>query len=289
MPNFEQTPFPKKEIMETENGKIKIEDINPEKGEQALPIFFAPGWSRTIETYQKSLEQLAKEDRRVISLEHPRFSSHENNEPKKFEDEINSRALNIIDTIKEKDIKKINLVGQSMGGADAVITAILAQKEDPELIKNIVLVDPSGIIGEDNIKDLGKRFVENTQQNIESQKKEEASEYLKKNVKIAAKEFFKYVFKNPAKALREIKAMTSQEILDVLAELKKRGVGISIIHGVDDKVFPMERVQEEINTKHLDGFYSVKGGHNEIYQQPEKYMPLVREAIRALEAKQEKK
>ena len=71
----------------------------------------------------------------------------------------------------------------------------------------------------------------------------------------------------------------------MLRDLHQKGIGISVIHGVDDPVFPMDKMQEIVKADQIDGFYSVKGDHNEIYVHPEKYIPLVDEALQSLENK----
>jgi len=63
---------------------------------------------------------------------------------------------------------------------------------------------------------------------------------------------------------------------------------ISIIHGVDDKFFPMERVQKMTTSKIVDGFYSVKGTHNEILLHQETHTKLIGQVLDALEKKSEK-
>ena len=83
--------------------------------------------------------------------------------------------------------------------------------------------------------------------------------------------------------------MTSVKITELLVKLKNRGIGISIIHEVDDLTFPMDRVQKNAKSEQLDRFYSVKGGHNELYLNPEKYMTLVEYAFTSLENKAKKR
>jgi hypothetical protein len=93
--------------------------------------------------------------------------------------------------------------------------------------------------------------------------------------------------------MAEIEGMTAVSLEEIMIELKKnKNIGISIIHGIDDKTFPMDMVQTGAGERGLpeavDGFYSVKGGHNELYLNPDKYVGVVVEALLALEKKQEK-
>ena len=51
------------------------------------------------------------------------------------------------------------------------------------------------------------------------------------------------------------------------------------------QVLPMAKMQSVVTQDQLDGLYSVKGDHFEIYAQPEKYTALADEVLTALEAK----
>ena len=69
----------------------------------------------------------------------------------------------------------------------------------------------------------------------------------------------KYAVKHPAQGMLEAVAISQSEILDVLEELKIEGHGISIISGVDDPLFPMDRMQETLKERRVtDGFYAVR-------------------------------
>jgi pimeloyl-ACP methyl ester carboxylesterase len=184
--------------------------------------------------------------------------------------------------------EEIGIIGQSMGAMDALTATIMTENERPGTVKNIVLVDPAGMIGKDSMFRLGKRFMGQMKENVSVKEDENRPQSAKENVDLAAKEFFKYVKDNPRRAIKEIYAMTNLQIQNLLLKLKSQGIGISIIHGVDDLTFPMNKVQENTKGEQLDGFYSVQGGHNELYLNPEKYMALAEHALTALENKSKK-
>ena len=272
-----------------------IEAIKIEKTEDndKKDVIFAPGWSRTTKTFKNSLETLHDLGRTVSSLDHARKGGDikNNDETSDFPNEVQRRTTSLYKIImnETKDNNDgINIAAQSMGGMGALVATLMAEAENPGSVKNLVLVNPSGMIGKDSILELGKRFGGQMKQNLEVKEDESRPEYAKENVDIAGKEFFKYVKENLIRAVKEISAMTSVEITELLVELKNKGIGISIIHGVDDLAFPMDRVQENAKSEQLDGFYSVKGGHNELYLNPEKYMALVEHAFTALENKAKK-
>lgn len=93
---------------------------------------------------------------------------------------------------------------------------------------------------------------------------------------------------NPKHTVESVGVIAETQIHELLTTLKELGLKISIVHGVDDKFFPMKRVQEQTTKEMVDGFYSVKGTHNELYLHPEKYTALVDNALDALEALRKK-
>lgn len=66
--------------------------------------------------------------------------------------------------------------------------------------------------------------------------------------------------------------------------LKALGIAVSIVHAVDDKFFPMGKIQQRITNDAVEGFYSIEGTHNSLYLHPEKYTRLIDEVLDALEA-----
>lgn len=89
-------------------------------------------------------------------------------------------------------------------------------------------------------------------------------------------------------SFREIKEMTESDILNMIENLRKQGIRISVIFGADDKVLSEREAQEKLKGKHVDGFYVVKGGHAEIILHPEQNMGLVDSALDASEKKDSK-
>ena len=181
-----------------------------------------------------------------------------------------------------------------MGCMDAVVAAIKTLNKDPDSKINLVLINPAGMIGKDSTMKLGKRFLENIKQTkriggdlghryTSKKRKETRPESTKDNISIAGEEFFKYIKENSIRAIKEIMATANFQINDLLTKLKKHGVGISIIQGVDDRTFPSKKINANTNSGEVDGYYSVAGGHNELYLYPEKFMTLAENAITALE------
>jgi len=88
-------------------------------------------------------------------------------------------------------------------------------------------------------------------------------------------------------AVKQVQAMATTQIHNMLRDIKKRGHRISIIHGAHDNVFPMDRVQKTTTTDMVDGFYSIKGKHGEWRTTKERhaYGRLAEHALEAMERK----
>lgn len=142
------------------------------------------------------------------------------------------------------------------------------------------------MIGKDKFPKLAGRFSLKLIQNALTAALEPAKTKLMAQ---AGLETTKYILKNPAISLKEATAISDSDIHETLKELHERGIGTAIIHGVDDPVFPMERMQEIVTQDQIDGFYSVKGDHDEIWTHPEKYVALAEQALEALAKKHQEK
>jgi hypothetical protein len=83
--------------------------------------------------------------------------------------------------------------------------------------------------------------------------------------------------------LAEINAIAHVDVWTLLIEMRRRGVLLAAIHGTDDRLFSMERKQQRVDVRLLDGFYSVEGGHQQLLLEPSRHGRLASEALLALE------
>lgn len=114
-------------------------------------------------------------------------------------------------------------------------------------------------------------------------KREGLSGMVKKSSR-ATKELARSIKAGPNKSWESIGIITKTKIHELLGVLKAQGIKISIIHGVDDKFFSMDDVQKMIKSKTIDGFYSTKTTHNEVYLNPRPLNALTDSALDSLEA-----
>ncbi|MFH1192401.1 MAG: alpha/beta fold hydrolase [bacterium] len=280
--NFEEQ-FKKKDIVEIDGKKIGVVDIKPQTPKTDVPVFICPGWAENSSVFKKNILTMAELGRETFFID----SAHGINikETKENTDNFPEAELRkveaFIKVLEEKNIDKIDAVAHSEGGIYLIIAAILY----PEKFRNLVLVDPAGIIGKDSFIGLAKRFsadlINETKRGIKEPNI--IGPIIKKTYEAA-----KAIIANPKRSMDEVFAIAKTQTEDLLKELKEKGIGISIIHAVDDKAFPIDNVQENITKDDVNGFYSVKGTHNEIILNPEKYTKLVDFALTAMEEKDAK-
>lgn len=296
--SFEEQ-FSSVENLKVAGGTAEIFDIAPESPKSEVPVFFAPAWSCTAEVYKPALETLSGQERRVVTINHPRFGGDMSIAPEeaveKYPYEEVRKAMNILGVLEQKNIEKTDVIAHSEGAVNVAIAAAL----HPEKFRNIVLFAPAGMIGEDTFTRLLKGFagqgkrpesLKATPAQGENPGFEEipVTETEKYAAKTAAKEAIKYLAKNPVRGLKEGWDISKSQIHDMLRYLHEQGVGIVVMSGVDDPVFPMEKMQEIAKTDMLDGFLSLRGGHGELGNHPEKYMVAAEQMLTALEEKKRK-
>lgn len=254
---------------------VHIIDIKPKILKSTTPILIAPGWANTPIVFKDSLKGLSKLGRRVITVDHSKIGQNIKLIDNYSEAELR-KALSIIAALDKLGISKIDAVGYSEGGINVVLAASLS----PQRFRNIILLNPAGMIGKTSFFELFKRF------SIDIVKTSVASIInppIKNNVDKSVKSFLNYFIANPARALKECMEISKTDIRKKIKELKSKGIGISVIHSLSDEVFPIK--QDHIKKYSIDKFYTIQGNHVGIISHPEKYIGLIIEALNYYENK----
>jgi pimeloyl-ACP methyl ester carboxylesterase len=283
------------EIVEVDGQKIEVLDIKPLHQKIEIPVCFAPGYGTSGPFHIKTnILEMARLGRRTIFIDAPR--GVENSVDAKNAQDIAEYFLKqisaLIGVLDAKGIEKVDIVSNSEGGIYSMIAADLY----PERFNDIVPCNTAGMIGDDSgSKLIGRFIVDGMDSMIDMmQRRKKMSPAAQKQMDEGIPGFQNYVISNPKASWEEIKAMASKKIRDRIKDVRKKGVMVSIIHTVDDQVFPMERIQKEASRKSpdeetlVDGFYSIPGGHGEFSINPEQYTKLADQALTALEAKRKK-
>ncbi|MCK9351434.1 MAG: alpha/beta fold hydrolase [Candidatus Paceibacterota bacterium] len=277
----DQFSRPKRIRVGTED--VDVYDVSPENTKTDIPTVFAPGFSGTPMFHQQNIIELAKAGRRIISVDSPHgLKNHMVPEEKNGEySNVELAKLSaVIEALKELQIDKTDVVGHSEGGLYMALAAYLY----PERFRNMVLVCPAGMIGKDNLFELVKRNTEKLSAQRQSESARTDEDRLAEPLR-DSRIPLNVLLSNIPRSLSSAKAISESDIIDMLKELKQKGINVSVVHGVDDKVFPMERVQRETDADTVTGFYSVQGGHNDIYLTPKQYTAAIDAALDALENK----
>ncbi|MFA6301489.1 MAG: alpha/beta hydrolase [Candidatus Paceibacterota bacterium] len=286
---FVEQAFKGKEIFEfgterNQTEKVQVIDIPADEKNPKSTVFIAPGFGEVVETLEPNIKYFAEEGRRTLTYNSLTGVSPEYAEKSNQSEvpDFSERKLAIIEKIiREKNLEGITGVGHSEGAANLIFTAL----RNPAAFKNLILIDPIGLMGDDSVAGLFARFAEHTFRSAQISRADMERNELDKKSK---EERIKVVTENPLQAIRALVALSKIRIEDILRVMKKREVRISIIHGTDDVLFPMERMQQMVDSKMIDGFYSIRGGHNDYFLEPEKYSFVASSAIEALENKAQK-
>ena len=276
--------FARRQAIDVLDGKIEAMDIGPDVLKTEVPVLLAPGWAASLEVFKDSIKILFEKNRRVLALERTEENVSENEIDEKLKRqypmEILRNATALLRLLEEKKIDKVDAVAHSEG----VDNISIAFAINPEKFRNIVFIAPPGLTGKDSFYGLAGRFSLSLMKEL---KKFVLSNDEKEKERIATvvEEAIKYIVKKPVRSIKEEIGISRIEIQKNLEDMQKKGVGVAVIAGVDDVVFPMDKMQKNVTKDQFDGFVSVKGVHNEIINNPEQYMAAAVELLDKLEKK----
>lgn len=259
--------------------EIEIEDIKPENGKTAVPTIIGLGWSERPEAHKGNIKTFVDKGRRVISPDTPHGIEAP---PKENYPTVELRKMAaLVRTLEARGIEKADIVAHSEGAVFSVMAAYFY----PERFRSLVLVNPAGMIGSDNIKRLAIGFSSDLiRQVINEAKKEKPNEgQTTGGGAIDALGGTKVLAENPRAAIESVFAMANSDLRNMLIAIKEKGVRIAVIAGVNDRAFPIDKMQTALGLEHVDGFYSVKGTHNSYFIDPKPYSLLIDDALDKLE------
>jgi pimeloyl-ACP methyl ester carboxylesterase len=267
---------------------FRMYDVRPTTEKTGVPILAMPGWSHTPDVWKENIRHFNGAGRRVITVEAP----HGSVESLALEAELPAtearRLTPFIKMLEAKGVGQVDAVAHSLGAMDALIAASLY----PEKFRNIILINPPGLHGKDNVFRLARGFAAGTA-------KENLNEARKSNwasLNAISRAGAKAVLGNIPESFKQILTIASTDLSHLLRRLKEKGIGIVVVHAPDDSFFPIERRHEQISKLKqsddpdeilsiLDGVYSVAGTHQSFFLQPEQYSRLVEQALTGLEAR----
>jgi len=264
MSSFEEQ-FLKREEIRSPGGYIKVVDIN--QSGSGNPILLSSGWGETLEALKSVIFSIAKiMERRVFACDYSHLDNI-NGYQDGFPAGGYMKAHSFINLLDDKEVIKVDAIGHSEGAINIIIAAHLK----PESFKNIILINPSGMMWNDTFYKLAKRFL--TEVFFEPITLDTAKRFL-----IYVKYIFQvivYILKNPIQAFREAIGISRFKIFHLLRNIQKRGVKVAIVVDKDDIIFPADQVRRQAKKAQIKNFYLVEGGHNEIHINPDRFIETI--------------
>jgi len=282
--DFEKS-FSKREIIDFFGTDLEIIDIKPEHLKTDIPILIAPGWGETIDTFKDSIRVLVEGGRRVLSLDHPRHGNEMKDVDPDLrevygpEDELR-KALALIEILNERISGKADVIAHSEGGINTAIAAML----QAEKFHTVVFANAGGFMGKDSFLGLTGRFSMSTiREAIDSVFTYDPER--RSRIQQTLSGLTKYIASNPVRATKESMAISATQVEGVLGYLHEVGVGVVVVCGEGDSVFPIERVNKMLEEKHVDALVPMQGTHNEIFYDPVRYMGAIEAKIEELNSR----
>ena len=286
--------FKKVETLDIDGRTLRVLDINPLDAKTEVPVIIAGGYGTYSPLHNKvNIMEMVRQKRRTLFIDEPRGieRSDKKRTPEEIEEFFLRQTEAMLAALDKKEIPEAAIVGHSEGCMSATVAAYLY----PERIRHLVLFNPGGMIGDDSFVKLCYRFLTEGLNEMKREKNK-MSPVAQQQAKKGGEGFKKYLLEDKAASISELRAMAKQQIRALLKQAHDNGVLISVIHGINDKVFPMKRIQKHVSRTStekeqgenliVDGFYSVKGGHGEFVMNPERWTQVADTALTALEEKQ---
>lgn len=267
---------------------LEVFDCRPEN-EKETPVFLLKGWGLTARSLRGVLQGLYVGGRRALAINNPNgIDSTEFEAPDEIKKVELEKVAALFAAMDAKKIEQTDIVAHSEGCLQAVYAAMLR----PKKVRNLVLIDPAGMIGQDSRLALAIRTFKDDRaaRKFANEGKYGNADLAKANMEYGAKGMTKVVKENFKEMMIDATgAITKSDIIESLKYLRAEGVKISIIHAVDDELFPMKMLLGNASKDMADGFYSIKGTHNQVGLYEGKNLDLVNGALDNLEALPPKK
>lgn len=320
---------------------IPVHEYAPvkETEQEGLPVLFAPGYSAGPKSSRPLLENLAELKKFAITYDAPKGISGRNESSIALEECVAStsdrdttgrgtpsahhlnKAAALLEVVRQKNFEgKIDAIAHSEG----CIYLVLAALARPEKFHTLLLVNPGGMVGEDDFFSLIGRAWKHMMQE---------REYMKNNPAFRAAlssskgERRLNLMKDIVRGATAPRAIACSQIEELLLELKNKGVHIVIAHSEGDQIFTFDKVKELSRNKNkiyyeenevlpgkdgrrvpkpyseqtaeerdweeagrfLDGFVALHGGHNNIMgDRPDLYALLARDIFAGIQKKEER-
>jgi predicted ATP-grasp superfamily ATP-dependent carboligase len=251
-------------------------DITPPHLTSNVPILFCPGWMENPHNHKETIYALYRLGRRTLFPDAPHgidAPSRASLPPAQLR-----HAAALIATLQQRGVADADALAHSAG---AISLAIAATADDAPHFRNVVLQSPAGLCGGQRVVSVAWHALQESRREATRQRCRPTERTLVHDPRRR-----KMHFSIPlARTVAEIAAIARADIRQLLLRMKQQGTLVAVVHGTDDRLFAMDRMQQHIDVNALDGFYSVEGGHQQILLEPSRYGRLAFNVLRELERK----
>lgn len=333
--------FSKREEIDVGDGIARAVHVTPKHlKEGAAPIWFNPPWGFSVTGFKPVIKVLSQTGRQVLSVDHPQRTGDK--EPV-LSDEQKVLLKNLppmpsiqvqkaLDDIKVMEHVRMNgatVIGHSAGAASGAIAALFR----PDLFPEIVMFSPPGLVPNDSagrlvrgmsddflktkptlgklpVSDEVRGYAETVGGYIPQYEAIPKSDAVKQDGAQVWWEMLKYAFPNLKSAEDEVCGLAAMKMGPLLMKLRERGVGVVIMSGVDDTVYPHTDIMDTVASldtsiktrgpeldpvkreqriqnfvkKIANGVVFVRGGHGQLGENPELYATYAEHMASNLEA-----
>lgn len=324
--------FRRRETVDVPGGTVEVVDIPAHGGNEKSPMVLSAAWGMNPEVYKYVLKGFNDAGRRTLSFAYPREGGSTELPPedrKSFEgfppDAVRD-ALTLMTVLDARDAENAGVLGHSKGGASAAIAALLfaeraARGEGKKRIANLILFAPAGLIGKDNLARVGVGFAMQ-QSNRGKQSESFGAIPVSKDERTAAAAEGRTMAEYAAipntpedaeggaaaaaalgshikesgllRTAGEVWGLSQIQTAHLLTKLRGHGIGVIVMSGVDDPVFPIGKMAGTMDEKtkeitpgtirgaDVDGFLAIRAEHGI----PVPYAGIIEGQLSALEEKQ---
>jgi len=270
------------------DGTLQIYHAVPEKKADNFPIMLGHGFPANPTAMRENLYPFFHAGKEVLfpftpeGIQITQEIKDANVEMVDRQAEVELRkASAFLKVIEEEKLENIDGIGFSEGAIHIVTAALI----NPKKFRNIVLVNPAGVMGKTNFFN----FVLGALKHVALEKRKLA-EAVRTGRYLRSGELDERVApehdKSPGfvSGIQSKLAIPKSDILDALAELERNGVGVTIIHTEDDQIYPLAKIKKMLAEKKLSHLLKVeKGSHTAFSSNPEKFWKLITAAFNDLE------
>jgi len=206
-------------------------------------VLYAPGLRQPLRKVKPFLDTLAERGIQVITPEKEGFFSHRSLDAE-FRDELESwpriqlaKANMLYHALLDSEVERADVVGYCEGGVTSTILAYV----HPEMVSQLVLVNPAGMTKEDGPERLVNRFKNKNHRYV----KAIIEDILTGEVTHST---YEMVWSNVNRVLgmRALASLSEVYMADILNSLAEGGMKISMLHGYKDRLYPYEDVSQNV-------------------------------------------